>query len=364
MAKARAGMTLTRIDRYLARTLLGSVGLVMAVLVVIGGLFQFIDEQGSVGVGHYGMAEALVFALLNIPRFALNAFPAGVLIGSLLGIGVLARSHELTAMRAGGMSRWRLAGSALGCGLLLMAVGLLVGELLAPRMEQMADERKALARFDSVSFAGAGGAWLRDGNLILNIAERGRGNDFGGMMVFELDGERHLASIARAERASNDADRSWRLSGYAESRFNGEQVSGTRAATHRLASGISAAFLQLAAVQPAELSLRELRRAMDYLRRNQLDDQGYQLAWWSGLARTVAIPIAVLFALPFGFGSMRNAGGGARAALGLVVGLVYFFLQRTVESGTVVFQLDPLLLACLPTGLLGLAAAVLLLRTR
>lgn len=355
---------MNRLDRYLARTVLGSVGLVMAVLVVIGGLFQFIDEQGSVGTGHYGMSEALVFALLNVPRFALNAFPAGVLIGSLLGIGVLARSYELTAMRAGGMSRWHLAGSAAVVGAVLMGVGLLVAEWVAPRLEQMADERKAIARFDNVSFAGAGGAWLRDGNLILNIAERGRGNDFGGMLVFELDGERHLASVARAERASNDADHSWRLGGYAESRFEGGTVTGTHAATHRLDTGVSAGFLQMAAVQPSQLSLRELRRAMDFLARNQLDDQGYRLAWWSALARSLAIPIAVLFALPFGFGSMRSAGGGARATLGLVVGLVYFFLQRTVESGTVVFQLDPLLLACLPTALLGLAAGVLLLRTR
>jgi lipopolysaccharide export system permease protein len=169
--------------------------------------------------------------------------------------------------------------------------------------------------------------------------------------------------VARAERASNEAEHGWRLGGYAESRFDNGHVTGTRAATHLLDSGVSAAFLQMAAVQPSQLSLRELRVAMDFLARNQLDDQGYRLAWWSALARSVAIPIAVLFAL-FGFGSMRSAGGGARATLGLAVGLVYFFLQRTFESGTVVFQFDPLLLACLPTALLGLAAGVLLLRTR
>jgi lipopolysaccharide export system permease protein len=72
----------------------------------------------------------------------------------------------------------------------------------------------------------------------------------------------------------------------------------------------------------------------------------------------------VLFALPFGFGSMRSAGSGARSTLGLAIGLVYFFLQRTVESGTVVFSLNPLLLAWVPTLLLGTAAAVLLVRTR
>jgi hypothetical protein len=35
-----------------------------------------------------------------------------------------------------------------------------------------------------------------------------------------------------------------------------------------------------------------------------------------------------------------------------------------VESGALVFQLDPLLLAALPTLLLALAASVLLLRAR
>jgi len=353
-----------RLDRYVARTLLMAVALVMAVLLVIGALFQFIDEQGSTGVGHYGMGEALVFSLLNVPRFALDAFPAGVLIGSLLGIGALARSHELTAMRAAGMSRWRLARSALAGGLVLMAAGLLVGELVAPRLEQLADQRKALARFDNVSFAGAGGAWLRDGDRILNIAERARGNEFGGITMFELDGQQRLVAVAHAERASNNARGSWLLGDYRESRFQGEGVAGVASGSRQIATSLSAALLQLAAVQPSKLSLRELHQAMAYYGQNQLDDAAYRLAWWSALARTFAIPVAVLFALPFGFGSMRSAGSGARATLGLVVGLVYFFLQRTVESGTVVFQLDPLLLACLPTFLLACAAAILLVRTR
>ena len=44
--------------------------------------------------------------------------------------------------------------------------------------------------------------------------------------------------------------------------------------------------------------------------------------------------------------------------------MVYFFLQRLVESGTQVFNLDPLLLAWVPTGLLALATAMMLWRVR
>ena len=112
------------------------------------------------------------------------------------------------------------------------------------------------------------------------------------------------------------------------------------------------------------MAFRALYRAIRYLRANDLDARTYQLALWSGLARSLAIPIAVLFALPFGFGVMRSSGSGARSTLGLGIGLVYFFLQRTIESGTVAFSLDPLVLAWVPTLMLGLAAMILLVRTR
>ena len=105
------------LSRYVARTVLGAIILVMAVLVVLGALFNFISEQGAIGVGHYDMIEGLVHSLLTVPRFALNVFPVGVLVGSMLGVGALARSHELTAMRSGGMSKWKLAGTMLGCDL-------------------------------------------------------------------------------------------------------------------------------------------------------------------------------------------------------------------------------------------------------
>lgn len=351
-------------SRYVARIVLGAIALVMMVLVVLGALFNFIAEQGAVGVGHYDMIEALVYSLLTVPRFALNVFPVGVLIGAMLGVGALARSHELTALRSGGMSKWRLAGTMLGCGLVLLLLGLAIGEYIAPRFEQLADERKALARYDNLSLAGSGGAWVRDGNLIINIAERSSISEFGGMLVFELSPDNRLAAVAHAHRATQGAGKSWQLGDYSESRFSGDTVEGLHESHHRLLSAASVGFLQLAVVEPGEMAFGALYRAIRYLRANDLDSRTYQLALWSGLARSAAIPFAVLFALPFGFGLMRSSGSGARSTLGLAVGLVYFFLQRTIESGTVAFSLNPLVLAWVPTLMLGLAGLVLLVRTR
>jgi lipopolysaccharide export system permease protein len=355
---------LNRLDRYVARTLLATIGLVMAVLLVLGGLFLFMDEQRSVGVGRYGVSDALLHVLLSLPRFALEALPVGVLIGALLGIGTLARSHEITVMRAAGVSRRRLAWSALLAGLVVFALALLVGEYLAPRLEQIADERKAFAKYENVSFAGRSGAWLRDGDTVLNVEQRSTAGQYGGMLVFELTDDNRIAAIGSAERATTTTGQSWQLADYRESRFAGDAVNVRRDAGRTLRSAAGGGFLQLTLTMPDKLALGNLQRAIAYRRANDLDVTTYQFAFWSRLARLAAVLVGVVFAVPFGFGSMRSSGTGARMTLGLAIGIVYFFLQRMVESGSLVFNASPALMAWMPTLLLALAASVLLARAR
>lgn len=353
-----------QLDRYIARTLLGAIAMVMAVLAVLGALFLFIGEQGTIGAGRYTTFEALVYALLIVPQFALNALPAGALIGAMLGIGTLARAHELTVMRSAGMSKWRLLGAVLGAGAVLALLALAAGEYLVPPLTKYANERKAFAKYDNVSFAGAGGAWFRDGNTILNVTQQSGEEAFGGTLVFELDADGRLVGVGRAERARAAGQKSWELTGYVESRFAHDAVAATPVAGRQLRSAASAGFLQLTVSEPAELSIGVLRRAIGYLGANQLDAGRYLFALWSRIARLLALPVALAFALPFGFGSLRSAGTGARTTLGLGIGIVYFFLQRMVESGALVFRIDPLLLAGLPTLLLAAATAALLVRAR
>ncbi len=87
-------------------------------------------------------------------------------------------------------------------------------------------------------------------------------------------------------------------------------------------------------------------------------------AFWSRIARTVAIAFSVLLAIPFVLGSLRSAGAGSRALLGLLLGIGFFSLQRLIESGTIVFDLNPVILAWLPTVLLATVTMLLLARAR
>lgn len=352
------------LDRYLLRSIVGAVLLVMAVFLTLGGLFLFIGQQDDIGVGRYTAVDALGFVLLNLPQQAWELMPISALIGTLVGLGALARGSELTVMRAAGLSVWRIARTAAIAGLLLAGAGALLGEVLAPPMQQLARQQKAFAKFDNVSFAGPGGAWVRDGDLLVNVERQSGDAEFGGMMVFELDAEHRLRAFGRAASALADPAGGWKLSQYSESRFDGDRVVASRQPTRALQSNVSAEFVGIAATAPNQLPSATLWRLIQHLQANGLETRETLFSFWSRIARSLAVLFGVLVAVPFVFGSLRAAGSGARTTFGLLIGIGFFLLQNMLESGAVVFDLDPVLLAWVPTGLLALASLVFIARTR
>src|SRR2546429_1712508 len=169
------------LDRYIVRAILSSVLLVMLVVLVLGALFVFIDQQDDIGTGHYTALGAFWYTLLNLPQLAYELLPITALIGSLLGLGSLARGSELTVVRASGVSIARPAGLSLLSGLLLILVELLLGEVLPPPLQQAARGEKAFSKPSKVSFRRGGRARVRGGELILNVAGQYSQRQFGSM---------------------------------------------------------------------------------------------------------------------------------------------------------------------------------------
>jgi lipopolysaccharide export system permease protein len=355
---------MTLLDRYIIRSILGAVALVLAVVVVLGALFLFIGEQEDIGVGHYSALDAVWFVVLNVPQLAWQALPIVALIGALIGLGSLARGSELTVMRATGISVARLAAAALGAAFILITLEVALGEYLGPQLVQAAKQYKAFNKFTDMSYGGGGGAWVRDGNVILNVTRESSGSRFGVMQVFELSPGHRLLAIGHAVRATAGQNRSWLLSDYTESRFTPERVLTRPIGARVLESTVSAGFLGLAVENPSDLGISALWGLIGYFRANELDVRPYVFAFWSRIARTVAISFAVLLAIPFVLGSLRSAGAGSRTLVGLLLGLGFFLLQRLIESGTIVFQLNPVVLAWLPTALLMAVSLGLLARAR
>jgi lipopolysaccharide export system permease protein len=352
------------LDRYLVRAILGAVLLVMAVLLVLGALYVFIDQQSDIGVGHYTALSALWYTLLNLPQQAYELLPITTMVGALIGLGSLARGSELTVIRASGVSVARIAGSALMAGLLMVAAAITLGEFLGPPLQQAAREQKAFMRLSNVSFGTGSGAWVRDGELILNVAGQSGQRQFGSMLVFQLSPQHRLVALGHARRATAEANHQWLLTDYTESRFADDTVTTSPPGQRMLNSNVTAGFLGLAVQDPDQLTTAALWRLIRYFQANTLDTREYVFAFWSRIARAVAIAFCALLAVPFVLGSLRSAGTGTRMFMGLLLGLGFFLLQRLIETGTIVFNLNPVVLAWLPTTLLAAATLGFLARAR
>ena len=352
------------LDRYVIRAVLGGVFIVLAVLLTLGALFLFAGQQDDIGQGTYTTLDAFWFVLLNVPQQVYELMPIGVLIGALLGLGSLARGSELTVMRAAGISVWRIAGSVTMAALMLVVLAVVCGEFLAPPLQAMAKQQKALSKFSTITFAGRSGPWVRDGNLLINVTQQSGAGEFGGMRVFELTPEHDLKSVATATTATVQPDGSWKLSHYASTTFGGEHIESQHQDSRNFQSTVGGDFLALTVQTPRQLETKVLWNLIQHLKQNDLDATEQEFAFWSRIARTTAVLFAALLAVPFVFGSLRSAGSGARTLLGVLIGVTFFLVQRMLESGALVFNASPLVLAWFPTVLLGSAAIILIARTR
>ncbi|HZF17585.1 MAG TPA: LPS export ABC transporter permease LptG [Steroidobacteraceae bacterium] len=355
---------MTIIDRYLARTVLVYTALVMGVLMTLGALFVFIGQQDDIGVGAYTAADAFVYSLLSMPQQFFELLPIGSLLGSLLGLGLLARSSEIIVIRASGVSLGRMSAAVLAAGFILVVVGVIVGEYVGPATQQYARQYKVFSKFADFSVAGSGSAWVKDGNNIVQLDRQTGDAMFGGVSLFRFSSDKRLAAVGRASTAIVGAGERWQFEGYAETAFvdGGTRVSRERQRTFE--THVSPEFLGLAVILPNQMRTLQLARYLGHLRENQLDTRQIEFALWARIARTLSIAVIVLLALPFCFGSMRSAGSGAKTVIGVLIGIGFYLLQRTLESSAQVFNVNPILLAWTPLVLLTVATTVALRRTQ
>jgi lipopolysaccharide export system permease protein len=350
--------------RYVMRAVVGHTVLVMFVLLALSGLYLFLSEQDSIGVGTFGVDDAFAFALLNLPQYGFDLLPIASLIGALLALGNLARSLELVVVRTAGVSVLRIGLWVGTAGLILMAVTAVLGEFLAPPLEQYARQVKMFEKFRDFSMTGNRSAWAKDGDSIISVRQQSADNRYGGVYVFKFDDRRRLEAMGRASSASIGSDSKWRLDNYRESRIEQDHVIASQTAKAQIETKLSPEFLGLAVFNPESLPARGLFGYIQHLKANGLDARVYETAFWSRIGRTVAVAVIVVLAIPFAFGPMRSTGTGARTVFGIMIGVAFFLLAKMLESGGAVFDLPPIVIGWAPTTILAFVTLIALMRVK
>lgn len=345
---------LRRSDRLIGTSVLIALLLVWTILLGFDLITGFADELDEIGEGDYSAGSAFLYTLYTAPRRAYTLFPTAAVIGCLLGLGALASTSELTALRAAGLSRLRICLGALfviGAFTLVMVV---VAETIGPAGEQRAQALSVAAKSREVTLARWSGLWAREGDTFLNAQHgrmRGEGADswveLDGVRLYEFGDDGRLASIALAKRAEH-REGQWNLHEVRRSRFNEGGVTSETVALERWDSQLNPDLLSLGVKRPRYLSLRDLDANLEYQRRNGLDPGPFENAYWSRWFYPVNVLVLCLAAMPFAFGLLRSGGLGKRLFLGILFGVSFFTLQSLAVNMTEVYRFDPRMGQALP----------------
>jgi len=349
-------------DALAGRAVLSAVVAVWAVILGLDIVFALMDDFGRIGQGDYGAATALLALLLTLPRRLYDLFPYAAVIGALLGLGALSASSELTALRAAGLSRQRIAGSALAVLLMLTLLMVLSAETIGPGGEREARALTTRAMSRNLIAAQWSGIWAREGDTFIN-ARQGtlsadgamRRVELGDLRLFEFSPEGRLLSLAHAQRAIHEGG-VWTLFEVRRSMLGKNSAVAELHDQERWASDLDGESLAASVAHPRYLPTSEIRRSIGTMRHNGLNTRAFEQAFWARIFFPVNVLALCLAAMPFAFGQLRSGGLGKRVFSGIVFGLGYFVLDRFAVNLANAYSIDMALVRIGPPSLLLLGA--------
>ena len=335
------------LDRYIGGVVLTGTLVALLVLVGLDIFFNIIDEIGDVGRGKYTLAIMLQSVLLTTPQGIYELFPLAALLGSLTGLGSMANHSELVAMRACGLSVWRIVRSVLQIGLLMLVLAVLIGEVVAPITERHEQNLRASATDRGISFLGSRGLWVRDDNFYINAGRVLATERLADLTVYEFDEAQQLRVATRAAQAQF-RDGQWFLKDVRQSHFEDGRIAVSQSESMVWPSLLTTDLLEVVRLKPKNMSLVDIGQLVDYLDENELDASEYRYAFWGRFMTPISALVMMFISVPFVFGSLRTVGAGQRIFFGILIGFsFYIFTQLTSQMGQV-YGLHPLLAMLLP----------------
>lgn len=349
------------IDRYIGASVLTSTVLVFLVLISLFVFIKFVDTLGDLGRANFGLYDAARYVLLTLPRQAYELFPMAALLGTILGLSSMAADSELIALRAAGVSVTRIAGATLKVGLLFVVISLLIGEVVAPTTENLAERGRAAALQKSVRQQKDYGLWMRDGQAFVHIGEVLPDLSILRVNIYQFDGQGRLKTQTYAKRGYYE-NRQWRLEDVSQSHIQATGVQTQHRAVDTWSSEVVPDMLSVFAVKPEGLSAWRLYRYIQHLEQNKQDTARYDLAFWNKVVAPLTTGVMVVLAIPFVFTQLRSSGVGLRLLVGIMAGLAFFVFSRGLGYTGLLYGVSPVIGAVLPTVVFFIMAIVLLRR--
>ena len=124
-----------KLQLYILRTVAIQIFAAALILMSILQILDLLDVTSDILDRGLGVAGVAYYAALRLPRLFEQVAPISVLAGGLFAFSGLARESAIVAMRASGISGYRIVGMAVPAAVAVMLLDVLCAQVLAPRAD-------------------------------------------------------------------------------------------------------------------------------------------------------------------------------------------------------------------------------------
>lgn len=325
---------------YIGRQYLYSVLFMLVALMMIAGLLDSVELlRRSASKEAATFAVTLEMLFFKFPSMAEKLLPFAGLIGGMMALSRLTRTHELIVARAAGVSVWQFMAPAFLTmfllGSLFVAAYNPVSAVMAARFEKL--EAKYIAGRSSLLEVSPSGLWLRqveDGDVVekehiihaLSVSDQGE--RLAHVTVFSFDKDAQFLNRIDAKEAILEKG-FWRVKQVLLTR-PGQPAE--RMEEKILKTDLTVAHIQDSFASPTTLSFWELPEFIRALEAAGFSALRHKLHWYV-LASTPFMLCAMCFlAAAFSLRMPRRGGTKVMIAAGVFTGFLLYFLTDIIYA--------------------------------
>lgn len=361
------------LDAYVVREFLGMFVLVLSSFVMLMLVFTFFELVGDIIRNHIALATVGDYLFNLAPSMVYTITPLAVLIAVLVTFGVLNRNSEIVAMKATGISLYRLVVPVVSISAVLAMCLFMFDDYYLPSANRRQEAlRSTIKGRPPQTFLHPEQKWMfgqshpgEQGHIFYYPFFDPDDNAFVNLSIFEFNPSTFALSrrIFASRAVWDERTDTWRF-------YNGwvrninvnnseyrEFTSTSFAEIHE-----DPGYFKKENLQSQEMNFSQLETYIRDLRQSGFDTMRLRVALWHKLAYPLIAVVMAVLAIPFAL-SMGRRGSLTGIAVAISVALAYWVVDGLFSAMGNVNYLPAALAAWSPDVLFGLAGGYLLLRT-
>jgi LPS export ABC transporter permease LptG len=357
------------LDAYVIRGWLFYFAALLVTFTGIYIIFDFFQLLGDIVRNHVAALVVLKYYWYLCPQVIYLMFPLSILVATLVNFGLLTKTNQITAIKATGISLYRIALPIILAALIGSASMFVLEDLYLPQMNQRQDAlRNQIKGKPAQTYYRPDRQWIfGQSERIFNYRFFDADRDvFANLSIFELDPQTFkLAKRIYASRAFWEPHlHRWVMEQGWVREISGDQVTYQPFAVSTFDELSEEPPYFKKEVKPsAQMNAFELRRYIIELSQSGFDVVRLSVQFYHKFSFPLMAFVVVLIGIPFSF-TMGNKGALSGIALSIGIAIVYLSTAGMFEAMGNLSQLPPIIAAWSPDILFGLGGMYLLLRVR